>query len=115
MIPAVFGYVTGQVGESDGKSPLVRGLALSAVFVLGMSLVFAAIGAIAGNVRVGMGQFIARFGEESDGTVGVSETIIPGLSDHLVLPHSHMGMLFADDVAAQVAHFLRNGAFQKAA
>ena len=50
MIPAVFGYVTGQVGESEGRSPLVRGLALSAVFVLGMSLVFAAIGAIAGLI-----------------------------------------------------------------
>ncbi len=50
MIPAVFGYVTGRVGESEGGSPLVRGLALSAVFVLGMSLVFAAIGAIAGLI-----------------------------------------------------------------
>jgi cytochrome c-type biogenesis protein len=48
MIPAVFGYVTGRVAESDEGSPLVRGLALSAVFVLGMSLVFAAIGALAG-------------------------------------------------------------------
>jgi cytochrome c-type biogenesis protein len=48
MIPAVFGYVTGQVAESEHTSPLIRGLALSAVFVLGMSLVFAAIGAIAG-------------------------------------------------------------------
>lgn len=48
MVPAVFGYVTGQVGESDEGSPLVRALALSLVFVLGMSLVFAAIGAIAG-------------------------------------------------------------------
>ncbi|NJD31592.1 MAG: alpha/beta hydrolase [Gammaproteobacteria bacterium] len=72
-----------------------------------------AIGAIAGNLRVGMGQFIAHFDEESDGTVAVSETIIPGLSDHLVLPHSHMGMLFADDVAAQVAHFLRHAAFTR--
>ena len=50
MIPAIFGYVTGQVGESEGKSPLVRALALSAAFVLGMSLVFAAIGAIAGLI-----------------------------------------------------------------
>lgn len=50
MIPAVFGYVTGQVGESEAKSPLVRGLALSAVFVLGMSLIFAAIGAMAGMI-----------------------------------------------------------------
>jgi len=50
MIPAVFGYVTGQVGESKGTSPLVRGLGLSAVFVVGMSLVFAAIGAMAGLI-----------------------------------------------------------------
>ena len=48
MIPAVFGYVTGQVGEADGRSGLARGLALSAIFVLGMSIVFAAIGAAAG-------------------------------------------------------------------
>ncbi len=72
-----------------------------------------AIGAIAGNRRVGAGQFIAHFDEENDGTVGVSETIVPGLRDHLVLPHSHMGMLFADDVAAQVAHFLRHSAFRR--
>jgi pimeloyl-ACP methyl ester carboxylesterase len=74
-----------------------------------------AIGAIAGNLRVGTGQFIAHFDEENDGTVGVSETIIPGLADHLVVPHSHMGMLFADDVAAQVASFLKDGRFRKAA
>jgi len=39
--------------------------------------------------------------------------MIPGLDDHLILPHSHIGMLFAQDVAAQVAHFLRQGRFQK--
>ncbi len=60
---------------------------------------------------MGTGQFFAHFDEDNDGTVGVSETRIPGLADHLVLPHSHMGMLFAADVAAQVAHFLRNGRF----
>jgi cytochrome c-type biogenesis protein len=52
MIPAVFGYITGSVGrgESEGvktAAPL-RGLVLSIVFVIGMSLVFAAIGAAAG-------------------------------------------------------------------
>jgi len=62
-------------------------------------------------LRVGTGQFFAHFDEDNDGTVGVSETRIPGLADHLVLPHSHFGMLYAGDVAAQVAHFLRHGAF----
>lgn len=52
MLPAVFGYVTGTVAtdpqnESSGRR-LARSLTLSAVFVLGMSLVFAAMGALAG-------------------------------------------------------------------
>jgi pimeloyl-ACP methyl ester carboxylesterase len=70
-----------------------------------------ALGAIAGSRPVGTGQFFAHFDEDNDGTVAVGETIIPGLADHIVLPHSHIGMLFAGDVAAHVAHFLRTGRF----
>jgi hypothetical protein len=73
----------------------------------------AALGAIAGCRSIGLGRFFARFDEDNDGTVAVSETIIPGLADHLVLRHSHIGMLFAADVAEQVAHFLRNGEFKR--
>ena len=58
-------------------------------------------------------QIFAHFDEENDGTVAVSETMIPGLNGHMVLPHSHMGMLFAADVAAQTACFLREGRFRK--
>lgn len=50
MLPAVFGYVTRQVAETPGISPNSawrRGLALSATFVVGMSMLFAAIGAAA--------------------------------------------------------------------
>jgi cytochrome c-type biogenesis protein len=50
MLPAVSGYVTGTVADSEVKNPAVRGFALSAVFVLGMSTVFACIGALAGLV-----------------------------------------------------------------
>ena len=70
-----------------------------------------AVGAIAGTLRMGTGQFFAHFDEDNDGTVAVSETRIPGLADHRVLPHSHFGMLYARDVAAEVAHFLRHGRF----
>ena len=70
-----------------------------------------ALGAIAGSRPLGTGQFFAHFDEDNDGTVAVGETIIPGLADHIVLPHSHIGMLFAGDVAANVAHFLRTGRF----
>jgi pimeloyl-ACP methyl ester carboxylesterase len=72
-----------------------------------------ALGAIAGSMRMGTGQFFTHFDEDNDGSVAVSETIIPGLHDHIVLPHSHMGMIFAADVASQVAHFLRNRKFAK--
>jgi pimeloyl-ACP methyl ester carboxylesterase len=70
-----------------------------------------ALGSIAGTLRMGTGQFFAHFDEDNDGTVAVSETVIPGLADHLTMPHSHIGMLFADDVARQVACFLRDGQF----
>ncbi|MHB1342230.1 MAG: cytochrome c biogenesis protein CcdA [Coriobacteriia bacterium] len=52
MLPAVFGYVTGTVtrdpADERPRALLLHSLGLSAVFVLGMSLVFAAIGALAG-------------------------------------------------------------------
>jgi pimeloyl-ACP methyl ester carboxylesterase len=72
------------------------------------------LGAIAGTRPLGTGQFFAHFDEENDGTVAVSETVIPGLNGHMVLPHSHVGMLFANDVAAQVGYFLQHGCFEQA-
>ena len=72
-----------------------------------------ALGAIAGTRRLGTGQFFAHFDEQNDGTVAVNETLIPGLDDHILLHHSHVGMLFAHDVAAQTAHFLRHGRFDR--
>lgn len=52
MIPAVFGYITGTVGGESGdgrqRSVYMRSLSLAAVFVLGMSILFAIIGAAAG-------------------------------------------------------------------
>jgi pimeloyl-ACP methyl ester carboxylesterase len=71
------------------------------------------LGAIAGSRRVGIGQFFAGFDDDNDGTVAVAETVIPGLDDHIVVPHSHMGMLFATATAGQVAHFLKHGRFSR--
>lgn len=50
MMPAIFGYVTGKVAEETDSPSAAwrRGLLLSAVFVVGMSVVFATIGAVAG-------------------------------------------------------------------
>lgn len=73
------------------------------------------LGAMAGSRQLGLGQFFAsRFDTETnDGTVAVAETLIPGLDDHIVLPHSHIGMLFASDAADQVAHFLQHARFDQ--
>jgi len=69
------------------------------------------LGCIAGTRPMGLGRFFARFDEDSDGTVSVSETKLPGHKAHLALPVSHMGMLTSQLVAKQVGEFLETGRF----
>ncbi|TLY57968.1 MAG: alpha/beta hydrolase [Gammaproteobacteria bacterium] len=59
------------------------------------------LGIIAGRQPLGFGQFVAQFDEESDGTIAVSETRLPGATAHLVLPVSHLGMLVSARVARE--------------
>ena len=54
----------------------------------------------------------ADLGGPSDGTIAVSETRLPGLADHLVLPVTHTGMLFSGEVAAATSTFLQTGRFR---
>jgi len=70
------------------------------------------LGLIAGTRRMGLGQFFARFNEDCDGTIGVSETKLPGYTAHVTLPVSHMGMLASATVAGQLGEFLANGRFR---
>jgi pimeloyl-ACP methyl ester carboxylesterase len=69
------------------------------------------LGCIAGTRPMGLGRFFARFDEDCDGTIGVSETKLPGHSAHLTLPVSHMGMLLSTRVADHVGAFLSTGRF----
>lgn len=69
------------------------------------------VGVIAGSRGIGGGQWITRFEGVHDGTVGVSETRIEGLQDHLVLPVTHSGLVFSRAAAAATARFLRSGSF----
>lgn len=69
------------------------------------------LGIIAGTTPMGLGRIFARFEEDSDGTVGLSETKLPGHNAHLALPVSHMGMLASSAVARQVGTFLLQGQF----
>lgn len=70
------------------------------------------LGLIAGTRPIGMGRFLARFDEDCDGTVAVSETKLPGHTAHMTLPVSHMGMLASSDAAEQVGEFLAHGRFR---
>ncbi|MEW6131963.1 MAG: alpha/beta fold hydrolase [Pseudomonadota bacterium] len=73
------------------------------------------LGVIAGTRAVGLGMLVARgLPQPNDGTVAVAETRTPEVTRHLVLPHSHFGMLWARDVHAQVLHYLRTGEFKSA-
>ena len=69
------------------------------------------LGVIAGTRALGLGRFFARFDEECDGTVALSETKLPGHTEHLALPVSHMGLLASAQVATHVGRFLATGRF----
>ncbi|WP_184410846.1 alpha/beta fold hydrolase [Xanthomonas translucens] len=71
----------------------------------------AAVGMVAGSVALGLGNRIAALGPESDGTVALAETRVPGLHDHCLVRASHSGLLFSPLAARQTAAFLRHGRF----
>jgi pimeloyl-ACP methyl ester carboxylesterase len=70
-----------------------------------------ALGIVAGTQPLGVGQLLAGFAEDNDGTVAVSETRMPGAADHLVLPVSHLGLLLSARVAQETGQFLMQGRF----
>jgi pimeloyl-ACP methyl ester carboxylesterase len=69
------------------------------------------LGVIAGNLSVGMGRLVGIFGAPSDGTIFVEETRLAGITQHLIVPVSHIGLPYSKMVATQVAAFLRSGKF----
>lgn len=73
----------------------------------------AEIGVIAGNRPLGLGQYFGRLDGPSDGTVGVAETRLAGLADHIVIPASHTGLLFSAEAARQATAFLQRGQFRR--
>ncbi|MEQ1776188.1 MAG: alpha/beta fold hydrolase [Burkholderiales bacterium] len=72
------------------------------------------IGVIAGNRGVGLGVVMAPdLPEPHDGTICVSETMVPGARDHIVLPVTHTQMVFSLLMVRQVCEFLRRGSFAR--
>ena len=70
------------------------------------------VGMVAGTIARGMGRLFVHFDGESDGTVAVAETRLPGLADHCTVAASHTGLVFSAEAARQAAHFLRAGRFE---
>jgi pimeloyl-ACP methyl ester carboxylesterase len=72
------------------------------------------IGVVAGNGGFGLARVIARaLPKPNDGVVAVTETYVPGMRDHIVLPVSHTAMLFSRAVVHQACAFLSDGRFDR--
>ena len=69
------------------------------------------LGVIAGSTSAGLGRLVSDLPVPNDGTVAVEETRLPGMTDHVVLPVTHTGMLASASVAEHVARFLDTGRF----
>jgi pimeloyl-ACP methyl ester carboxylesterase len=70
------------------------------------------VGSIAGTRNIGLGRLFSAGDQPGDGSVTVAETRPSGLSDHLSLPLSHMGLAWSALSARYVINFLRHGRFQ---
>ncbi len=72
----------------------------------------AEVGLIAGSYSPKFKIFPSIFHDKpNDGIVSVSETQLPGLTDFIVLPVRHLGMLFSKVVGKAVVNFLEKGNF----
>lgn len=68
------------------------------------------LGLIAGVIH-GRGRVRSGGPVPNDGLVSVDEVWLTGAQDHIVVPASHSGLLFSQDVAERVACFLHTGRF----
>lgn len=68
------------------------------------------VGIIAGSLDIGTG-WLLRLPHPNDSLISVEETRCPGVTQHIVLPVSHTGLLVAPSVAKQVSTFLKTGHF----
>lgn len=71
------------------------------------------VGVIAGRLPIGLGVVLGQIDGEHDGTVAVTETRLPGLTDHCLVEANHTGLLFSPETARQIAEFLRQGRFDR--
>lgn len=73
------------------------------------------VGLVVGNRPVGIGRLIGGVRGPSDGTVAVAETRLPGATDVVEVPLSHMGLVLSKQVVPHVVAFLQHERFVHAA
>ncbi|MCB1636763.1 MAG: hypothetical protein KDI51_19400, partial [Xanthomonadales bacterium] len=61
------------------------------------------IGVVAGDRPYGVGRIVPNVPKPNDGMVTVAETRWPGARDHIVLPLTHMQMLWAHSFGPELA------------
>lgn len=71
----------------------------------------AEVGMVAGILPRGLGQLVAPITGDSDGTVLLSETQLPGLTAHCTVRCGHTELAFVEEPARLAVTFLRTGAF----
>ena len=69
------------------------------------------IGVVAGRLPIGLGRIVSGLEKPNDGMVTVAETRWPGARDHIVLPVTHLQLLWSRACLLQAVHFLDTGAF----
>ena len=73
----------------------------------------AQVGMVAGIAPRGLGRLVAPLRGQSDGTVLLSETQLPGLAAHCTVSCGHTELAFAEAPARRVAQFLHTGGFDE--
>lgn len=81
------------------------------------------IGVIAGTASFGPAKMLRDLAKPvdmpplppNDGPVMVSETLLPGLTEHLTMPICHMGLVLSRPIADLTIRFLRHGTFTRMA
>lgn len=111
--PVKGSYVASRVNQSAVLRPLL-GRSAQKGLLGGAPALEADIpcGVITGSGRMGIAAVLYSAGDDSDGVVRNSETLMDKATDSICVPRSHTGMIFSSTCAAYVANFLNFGRFR---